>query len=150
RDLPTRVRWLIAAQAVLAAAAMARFGALPAPGRWPFFLTLAALGLAAGAFKIELTARWGRLTMAFAVTFFTLLALGAGPAMAVNTFAAVGAVCLNQREGRRRLDLRGLFTYRLLFNAANYVLCVAAAESVFLRLGGDHGAARIQELAVPV
>src|SRR5438874_13821467 len=76
RDLPAPLRWLIVMQAIAAAIACALLGAMPAPRQGLLLAALAALGLAAGAFKIELCARWGRITMAFAVTYFALLALG--------------------------------------------------------------------------
>src|SRR5262249_10577429 len=89
-----------------AALAVARWGLRPVHGEWPLFAVLALLGLAAGAFKAELYARWGRITLAYAVTCFTLLAVGPGAALAVNALAALGGLFFNQREGRRRFNPR--------------------------------------------
>jgi putative nucleotidyltransferase with HDIG domain len=141
---------LIAAQAVAAGLAIAGYGREPAAGDWPLFLSLSVLGVVAGAFKIELCARWGRLTMAFAVTIFALLALGAGAALVVNALAAVGGLCFNQREGGRRFSLGAVPGHRLLFNVANYILCVGAAEVAFRLLGGRAAPLEIPRLALPV
>lgn len=149
-ELPARLRGLIVFQALAAAAAAGAYWRLPQGGEWSLFLCLAVLGLAAGALKIELAARWGRLTMAFAVTYFTLLALGPCAAMAVNVLAAVGAACFNQREGGRRLDLRAVGSYRLVFNAGNYVLAVAAAEAALAALGGRAPDASLGQLVLPI
>src|SRR5581483_7123774 len=98
RELPARLQRLIASQAAAAVTACALLARLPHPSHALLFLGLAAAGLAAGALKIELSARWGRITMAFAVTYFALLSLGAGPAIVVNALAALGGLCRNQRE----------------------------------------------------
>ncbi len=150
RELPLRLRALTIAQAVSAGAAAAWLWEAPRAGEVPLFAALCVLGLGAGAFKVELCVRWGRITMAFGVTCFAFLALGAGAAMAVNALAALGGLCLNQREGGRRFGLRAVPGHRLVFNLANYVVCVAVAEMLFRLLGGREAGAAIQGMALPV
>jgi putative nucleotidyltransferase with HDIG domain len=133
-----------------AALAVAHWGPLPAHGQWALFAVLALLGLAAGALKVELCARWGRITMAYAVTCFTLLAAGPGAALTVNALAALGGLYFNQREGRGRFNPRRVPLYQVLFNVANYLLCVAAAEVVFAACGGRRGSFGLQQAALPV
>src|SRR5205814_3079825 len=123
-QLPLPLRLLMLLQGVGAALAVARWGLLPGHGEWALFAVLALLGLAAGSFKVELCARWGRITLAYAVTCFTLLAVGPGAALAVNALAALGGLFFNQREGRRRFNPRRVPLYQALFTVANYLLCV--------------------------
>jgi putative nucleotidyltransferase with HDIG domain len=144
------MRWLITAQSVAAAAAAIVWHDLPGRSQLPLVAILAALALAAGALKVELCARWGRITMAFAVAYFTFLTLGPGAAMLVNSLAAVGGLCFNQRERRRRFNLGSVPAYRLAFNISNYVLCIAAAEIAFQLVGGRRATQDLQQLAVPV
>src|SRR5262249_50268917 len=91
-QLPLALRLLMFVQGAGATLAGAPWGLLPPRGQWALFAVLALLGLAAGALKVELCARWGRITMAYAVTCFTLLAAGPGAALTVNALAALGGL----------------------------------------------------------
>lgn len=149
-NLPTAVRWLIVGQAVLASVLVGLLGTVPTASSLPTLGLIVGLGFVSAALKIELFARWGRITMAFAITFYALLALGPTAAFAVNAAAALGGLALNRREGGRRFSLVGVPPHRILFNVGNYLLCVAAAELVFERLGGRGAGLDFGRLALPV
>lgn len=104
----------------------------------------------AGGMKVHLTVRWGRMTLGFAVAYFTLLVLGIPQAALVNGLAAVGGLAINRSHGPRRFGLKGVPWYQLLFNIANHVLSVVVGGVVYWVLGGKFGSLNIEEAALPV
>src|SRR5260370_20357846 len=130
-QLPPRLRTYIMASAVSAALAtgVSTWGH---PVRdWELFLGLLALAGLAGAMKVELPVRWGRMSLGSAVTFFALFSLGIPEAIAVNAVSAIASSCFKRLEGITKFDLTGIPPYRILFNLANHTLCAAAAGWAF-------------------
>ncbi len=138
-QLPPRLRNYIMASAVAAAlAAGVAARAHPVPD-WRLFLGLLGLGAFAGAMKVELPVRWGRMSLGSVVTFFALFNLGVPEAIAVNGMSALASSCFTRLEGVTRFNLTGVPLYRVLFNLSNHVLCAAAAGWAFQATGGRVG-----------
>lgn len=138
-QLPPRLRIYIMASAVTAALA-AGFAARGHQVRdWDLFLGLLGLGAFAGALKVELPIRWGRMSLGAVVTFFALFQLGIPEAIAVNSMSAIAGSCVTRLGGVTRFNLTGVPLYRMAFNLANHALCAAAAGWAFQAAGGRSG-----------
>jgi diguanylate cyclase (GGDEF)-like protein/putative nucleotidyltransferase with HDIG domain len=146
-QLPPRLRAYILVSAALAALT----SALTLRGYqfrdWGLFLGLLGMAGLAGALKVELPVKWGRMSLGSAVTFFALLRLGIPEAVAVNAISALASACFRRIDGRIRFSVAGVPLYRILFNLSNHALCAAAAGWAF-RLGGGVSGVQHSQLDV--
>src|SRR5712692_5377371 len=147
-QLPPLLRIYIMASAATAALA----AGIAARGHqvrdWDLFLGLLGLGALAGAMKVELPIRWGRMSLGSVATFFALFALGVPEAIAVNAMSAIASSCFTRLGGVTRFHLTGVPLYRVLFNLANHALCAAAAGWAFQAAGGGTGRAQPHLVAI--
>jgi diguanylate cyclase (GGDEF)-like protein/putative nucleotidyltransferase with HDIG domain len=134
-QLPPRLRAYIPASAAAAALATGLSLGTKRVDDWGLFLGLMALAALAGALKVELPVRWGRLSLGSTVIFFALLRLGIAEAILANYASALGSSCFRRQDGVTRFDLSGVPPYRIIFNLANHALCAAAAGWVLYGAG---------------
>jgi hypothetical protein len=106
--LPLRLRAYLLTSAIAAVTLGYATRGLHAPGDPGLLAVLLVLTAVAGGLKVSLTVRWGRMTLGFAVTYFTLLTLGIPAAVLVNALSAVSSLALNRKQGQHRFGLRGI------------------------------------------
>jgi putative nucleotidyltransferase with HDIG domain/diguanylate cyclase (GGDEF)-like protein len=150
KDLPPKLRALIALQSVLAVAAVYLTWQAPSAKSLGLFGFLMLCGAIGGACKVDVNVRWGRLTLGFTVTYFALLLLGTTAAILVGLSGAFFGTILNLKEERRRVNLRRAYGCQSLFNMGNGVVATAVMALVFHALGGRSGALDVQTMGLPI
>lgn len=117
------------------------------------FLTVAVLfvcAVVAGACKVEANVRGARITMCFAVTYFTFLLLGTSAAILVSAGGTLASMVFRVQEGRRSLQIHHMLSHRALYNCASCVLATAVMSLVYVHLGGTFGSMGVETRALPI
>lgn len=150
KEQPVRFQILVAAKAVAAIVAGAWLFSVAPPVRWSMLAFLVLCGVVAGACKVDAHIKSARITMGFAVTFFTFLLLGTSEAVLVALAGMLASCAIRtDAEGRRQLRPARLLSYQVAYNASNSTLAILAMGTVFHQLGGRFGHSDIQALTVP-
>ena len=149
-ELPARLRILSIVQA--AAAGIAAYWSWHLPGASDAWLLafLMICGALAGACKVDVNVRLGRITLGFTVAYFSLLSLGTPAAMLVGACGTVAGMIFNLKEEQRRLSLAKAVSCQTLYNLTNCVLATGVMGWVYYQLGGRQGPMQLQAMALPV
>ena len=117
---------------------------------WSLIACLALIGLIAGACKVDVNVRWGRMSLGFTATSLAFLVMGPAPTMLVNSLAALGSLIFNQKEGKRLFSLRAVKPHQALFNVSNAIISVWVMSVVYQAAGGVYGSVDMRSLPLPL
>lgn len=150
KEQPVRFRNLVAAKATAAAVAAVWLFCVAPPVRWLMLAFLILCGLVAGACKVDAHIKSARITMGFAVTFFTFLLLGTSEAVLVALVGMLVSCAIRTgADGRRQFRPARLLSHQVVYNASNSTLAILAMGAVFHQLGGRFGHSDIQAITLP-